>query len=359
MGLWSKITGQFIDIIEWVDESRDTIVWKFPDQDREIKMGAQLTVRESQAAVFVNEGRIADVFPAGRYELTTRNMPILTTLKSWKYGFDSPFKVDVYFVSLRQFANMKWGTKQPIMVNDPEFMLVPLRAFGTFSFQVADPAKFFKEFAGTDPHVTTDELLEQFRSSVVTEFSNALKKSGKSLVEINAKAQDLGTDLAPILAPEFESHGLKLIKFNVESISLPEEIQRELTAQDMEIRKTRRQGTAENEVELQRMMNQATLSQNIPDMQKFMQFQSGLGMQNSGDGSANDMARTMMQMQMMNQMMNQMNNPNTGASPNSGTANMTREQVMATLKELGELKSAGILTEDEFNEKKKELLAKL
>lgn len=359
MGLWSKITGQFIDVIEWVDDSRDTLVWKYPDEDKEIKMGAQLTVRESQAAVFVNEGRIADVFPAGRYELTTRNMPILTTLKSWKFGFDSPFKCDVYFVNLRQFANMKWGTKQPIMVNDPEFMLVPLRAFGTFSFQIGDPAKFFKEFAGTDSHVTTDELLEQFRSSVVTDFSNALKKSGKTLVEINARAQELGAELLPILSPEFEGQGLKLLKFNVESVSLPEEIQKQLTEQDLEIRKTRRGGTAENEVELQRMMNQATLSQNIPDMQKFMQFQAGMGMQNGGDGSSNDVAKTMLQMQMMQQMMNQQNQAAAPANAPGANAAPSREQIMATLKELGELKAAGIINEEEFNEKKKELLARL
>ena len=136
MGLFDKIRNEFVDIIEWVDNSTDTIVWKFPRYQNEIKMGAQLTVREGQAAVFLNEGVVADVFQPGRYELTTQNMPIMTTLRGWKYGFNSPFKADVYFVNLRQFVNQKWGTKNPIMLRDPEFGPIRLRAFGNFSFLV-------------------------------------------------------------------------------------------------------------------------------------------------------------------------------------------------------------------------------
>ncbi|MCS6904941.1 MAG: SPFH domain-containing protein [Bacteroidia bacterium] len=357
MGLFDFIKGQFIDVIEWVDETRDTLIWKFPDQDREIKMGAQLTVRESQVAIFVNEGKMADVFQPGRYELVTRNMPILTSLKSWKHGFNSPFKVDIYFVSTRQFSNMRWGTRQPIMVSDPEFSLVPLRAFGTFNFRVTDAARFFREFAGTDPHVTTDEILEHFRSKVVTEFSNALKKSGKSLVEINFKAQELGAELLPILQPDFNDIGLQLTQFNVESVSLPEEIQKALTEQDLEARRIRKTMGASNEMELQKMMGQANISQQVQDVDKFLKFQTGLGMEKGGESSGGDMMKTMFQMQMAQQMMQNMNNP---SAANASTNNaQTREQILATLKELGELKAAGILTEEEFDAKKKELLSRL
>jgi membrane protease subunit (stomatin/prohibitin family) len=358
MSIFNFIKGQFIDVIEWVDETRDTLVWKYPDQDREIKMGAQLTVRESQVAIFVNEGKMADVYQPGRYELVTRNMPILTSLKSWKHGFNSPFKVDVYFVSTRQFSNMRWGTRQPIMVSDPEFPLVQLRAFGTFNFRVTDAAKFFREFAGTDPHVTTDEILEHFRSKVVTEFSAALKKSGKSLVEINFKAQELGAELLPILQPDFNEVGLQLTQFNVESISLPEEIQKALTEQDLETRRIRKTMGATNEMEMQKMMGQANISQQVQDMDKFLKFQAGLGMEKGGEGGGNDMMKTMLQMQMAQQMMQNLNTPPAN-NPTAASQAQTKEQILATLKELGELKAAGILTEEEFNAKKQELLSRL
>jgi membrane protease subunit (stomatin/prohibitin family) len=376
--IFDFVKGELIEVIEWVDDTRDTLVWKFPDKDKQIKMGAQLTVRESQVAIMINEGKMADVYLPGRHELTTRNMPLLTTIKSWKHGFESPFKVDIYFVSTREFSNMRWGTKQPIMVSDPEFMLVQLRAFGTFNFQVKDAAQFFRNFAGTDSHVTTDELLEHFRSTVVTEFSSALKRSGKTLIEINSRANELGADLQPLLEPEFAKNGLALTRFNVESVSLPEEIQAELTKQDFEFRQRRRSQNIDNEAELQRMINQANLSQNIGDMQKFMQFQAGMGMNNpsssggGGGGDSADMMKMMMQMQMAQQMMQNMPGMNNNAPVNTpppvqqvqNTAppagdNMTQEQVMASLKQLGELKTAGILTDEEFESKKKELLARL
>jgi membrane protease subunit (stomatin/prohibitin family) len=370
MGIFSFIKGQLIDVIAWDDQTRDTLVWRFPDENRDIKMGAQLTVSEGQAAVLVNEGKIADVYPPGRYELTTRNMPLLTVLKSWKYGFESPFKVDIYFISTREFANMRWGTKQPIPVSDPEFSLVQLRAFGTFNIRVADASVFLRNFAGTDRVVSTDELMEHFRSAVVTEFSGALKGSGKSLVEINSRTHELGGELLPRLQPEFSRIGVELVKFNVESVTLPPEIMEELNKQDLEIRKTRRAGTAQNEVELQNMLNKANLSQNIGDMNKFMQFQTAMGMQNMGSGGGtggggNDMMNMMMQMKMAEQMMQNMNlsgGQQPQAQPSAvppAQPKQTKEEIMATLKELGELKAAGILSDDEFNEKKKELLSRL
>jgi len=165
MGLFSFIKGQFIDVIEWPQEDRDRLVWKFPRGDNEIKNGAQLTVREGQVALFVSEGELGDVFGPGRQELATRNLPILTSLRSWKYGFDSPFKADVYFLSTRQFSNMKWGTRNPIMVSDPEFSLVQMRAFGTFNFRITDAAKFYREFAGNKASIETEDILDHFRSN--------------------------------------------------------------------------------------------------------------------------------------------------------------------------------------------------
>ncbi|MCX7607488.1 MAG: SPFH domain-containing protein [Bacteroidia bacterium] len=338
----SFLRRQFIDIIEWVDETRDTLIWKFPDEDREIKMGAQLTVRESQVALLVNEGKLADIYGPGRHELTTRNMPILTNLRGWKYGFESPFKVDVYFVSTREFQNLRWGTQQPVMVNDPDLSLVPLRAFGTFGMRVKDAAVFFREFAGTDPVVTVDEFLEGgFRSLVVTHFSNALKQSGRSLTEINAQANQLGEVLLPLLRPEFERLGLELSRFLVESVTLPEEIQKQLLEQDLELRKLRRK---------------VGMSQEVEDMSRFIQFQAGQAME-KGDGGGAGLARSALEMSMGLQMAQQMQQAASGGG--NKASGEERAQILQTLKELAELKNAGVLTEEEFESKKKELLSRL
>lgn len=376
MGLFDFVKGQFIDVIAWEDDSRDTIVWKFPRKDNEIKMGAQLTVRESQVAIFVNEGKLADVFQPGRHELVTRNMPLLTTLKSWKTGFNSPFKADVYFVNTRVFSNLKWGTPQPIMISDPEFMLVPVRAFGTYNFRVKDAAVFMREFASTDKHVTVDELGEHYRGMIINDFTKSLKKSGSGIQEIFFQSTSLGEQLLPELQPDFEALGLTLTDFSVTGVSLPEEIQSQLTAMDMEARKTRKVGTAQNEVEMQKQMQaqmlelqklkaKADMSQDIGDMNKFLQLQQGLMMENmannpGGGGMMGNMMQGMMGMNMANQMMNQppQNNQQPPAN-NGGEEKMTKEQIMSTLKDLGDLKTAGILTEEEFNAKKAELLKRL
>lgn len=170
MGLFDKLKSEFIDIIEWQDNTNDTIIWKFPRYQNEIKMGAKLTVRESQQAVFMNEGTIADVFQPGMFTLQTQNMPVLTTLKGWTYGFNSPFKADVFFVSTKQFIDQKWGTKNPITIDDQRFGMIELRAFGSFAFRVEDGAKFIKEVAGTDGQYTTDGVTGQLRSLIVTKF---------------------------------------------------------------------------------------------------------------------------------------------------------------------------------------------
>jgi membrane protease subunit (stomatin/prohibitin family) len=225
VGLFDAIRGEFIDIIEWTDSSRDTIVWRFPRHDNEIKMGAKLIVRESQTAVFVNEGQIADVYTPGTYTLQTQNMPILSTLKGWKYGFDSPFKAEVYFVTTRQFTDMKWGTANPVIVRDAEFGMVRLRAFGTFAAKVVDAAALLRELAGTDPQFRTEEVQEYLRQLVVSKLSTALATAGVPMLDLAGQQELLGTRLAGAISQELAPVGISLPKFVIENISLPPEVE--------------------------------------------------------------------------------------------------------------------------------------
>jgi membrane protease subunit (stomatin/prohibitin family) len=228
MGLFDKIRGEFIDIIEWVDRSNDTLVWRFPRYDNEVKNGAKLIVRESQAAVLVSEGQLADVFQPGTYTLETRNIPILTTLKGWGYGFSSPFKVEVYFVSLRVFTDLKWGTKNPVMLRDAEFGPVRLRAFGTYAIRATDPPLLVKEVAGTDAHFTVDEISEQLRNVVVSRFTDILGESKIPILDLAGNYDELGEFLQKRIAPEFNRYGLELAKILVENISLPPAVEEAL-----------------------------------------------------------------------------------------------------------------------------------
>ncbi|MCA6362017.1 MAG: SPFH domain-containing protein [Bacteroidetes bacterium] len=228
MGLFDKLKGEFIDIIEWTDSSNDTIVWRFPRYQNEIKNGAKLTVRESQVAVFVNEGQVADAFMPGMYELTTQNLPILSTLKGWKYGFNSPFKAEVYFVSMRQFTNLKWGTKNPIMVRDAEFGPLRIRAFGSYAMKVKDPKLFLKEIAGTDHEFTTEEINEQLRNIVVTRFSDAVASSKIPVLDMAANYDEFSKLIHEKINPEFNEIGIDLTKLLIENISLPEEVEKVL-----------------------------------------------------------------------------------------------------------------------------------
>jgi membrane protease subunit (stomatin/prohibitin family) len=225
MGLWDKLKGELVDIIEWLDDSRDTIVWRFPRYENEIKMGAKLIVRESQAAVFVNEGQVADVFTPGTYTLTTQNMPILSTLKGWKYGFESPWKAEVYFVNTRQFTDMKWGTQNPVIVRDPEFGAVRLRAFGAFAMRVADPARLLKELVGTDPQFRTEEVQEYLRQLVVSHLGSALATANVPLLDLAAKQLQIGNTLSAVLTDELAPSGIAIPKFIIENISVPPEVE--------------------------------------------------------------------------------------------------------------------------------------
>lgn len=225
MSLWEKAKAELLDIIEWTDDSSDTMVWRFPRFDNEIKYAAQLIVRQSQAAVFVNMGRIADVFHSGRHRLVTENLPVLTTLLGWKYGFHSPFKAEVYFVNTKNFTNLKWGTKNPVILRDPEFGPVRLRAFGTFVARVGDPARFINEIVGTGGHFTIDEITEQLRNLVVTRFADLVAESGIPTLDLSANYDELSNSLTAKIAPEFSEYGLEVTKLLIENIALPPEVE--------------------------------------------------------------------------------------------------------------------------------------
>src|SRR6187551_1142248 len=222
MGLMDYLRGQLIDIIEWTDDSRDTISFRFPDNDAEIKRGAQLIVRESQVAQFVYLGEFGDTFGPGKHTLTTDNIPILTTLKSWKYGFESPFKADVYFVTTRLFTGNKWGTSNPVMVRDQDFGIVRLRAFGTYDFHIVDVPKFLKEVAGTDVHFRLDEFADAMRSRLVSVFSEALAESKVPALDIATRYSELGEALLPLINPVLDAkYGLAMSSFIIENVSVP------------------------------------------------------------------------------------------------------------------------------------------
>src|SRR5689334_8738771 len=217
--------NQFIEVIEWLDESKDTLLYRFPVAGQEIKNGAQLIVRESQAAVFVFEGQVADVFTPGRYTVEGGNTPILSKIGAWKYGFNSPFKSEVYFVNTKQFTDMKWGTANPIMLRDQDFGIVRLRAFGAYSLRIADPAGFIKEIAGTNAHFQTEDIDEQLKRGIVTEFSDALGELKIPALDLAAQYKELGDTIRGKINEDFRTYGIEVTKFYVENISLPPEVE--------------------------------------------------------------------------------------------------------------------------------------
>jgi len=226
MGLADFIRTQFIEIIEWTDESRDTLSYRFPDDDKEIKNGAQLIVRESQSVQFVYLGQFGDLFGPGKYSLTTENIPILTRLKGWKYGFHSPFKADVYYLTTRLFTGNKWGTSNPVMIRDQDFGIVRVRAFGTYDFHIVDAPKFLKEVAGTDNHFRLDEFADVMRSRIVSVFSDALASAKVPVLDVATRYNELGEALLPLINPALkDKYGLEMPTFVVENVSVPQEVE--------------------------------------------------------------------------------------------------------------------------------------
>ena len=226
MGLMDFIKGELLEIIEWNDDSRDTLSWRFPDEDKAIKNGAQLIVRESQTAQFVSTGQFADVFAPGKHTLTTQNIPILSRLQGWKYGFESPFKCDIYYVNTRLFTGNKWGTSNPIMLRDADFGVVRLRGFGTYDFRVVNVPVFLKEVAGTDHNFRLDEFSDTMRSRIVSVFSDALATAHLPALDVASRYSELGDALLPLINPAVSSkYGIEITSFTVENISVPPEVE--------------------------------------------------------------------------------------------------------------------------------------
>ncbi len=226
MGLMDFIKGQLLEIIQWNDDSRDTLSFRFPDEDKEIKRGAQLIVRESQTCQFIYLGQFGDTFGPGKHTLVTDNIPILSTLKGWKYGFESPFKADIYYVNTRLFTGNKWGTSNPIMMRDTDFGIVRARAFGTFDFKVVDVKVFLKEVAGTDNHFRLDEFLDAMRSRIVSVFTDALASAKVPVLDVATRYSELGESLLPLINPALTSkYGIEMASFIVENVSVPPEVE--------------------------------------------------------------------------------------------------------------------------------------
>ena len=344
MALMDFIKKQFIDVIQWTEGDDGTLAWRYPMADLEIQNGAALTVRDSQLALFVNEGRIADLFGPGRYTLTTQTLPVLTYLKNWDKLFESPFKSDVYFFSTRQQIDQKWGTPQPISIRDKEFGAVRLRAFGNYSYRVADPKRFHTEVSGTRGDYTVADLNGQLRGLVLQNISNAIAASDIAFLDLAANQLQFAAALVQQLGPEFDQLGLKLEALQVQNVSLPEELQKIL---DQKIG----MGMVGN------------------DMGRFIQYQTGQAIpgltQGSGGGIAGDAiglgAGVALGQVLAKNLSAGLEGGTTQApeAPPAPVAAIRAEDVMATLEKLGDLKAKGILTQQEFDDKKAELLKKL
>jgi excisionase family DNA binding protein len=306
MAILDFIKKQFIDIIEWTDDSRDTLSYRFPDEDKEIKNGAQLIVRESQVAQFIYLGQFGDTFGPGKYSLTTDNIPVLSDLKGWKYGLESPFKADVYYVITRLFTGNKWGTSNPVMMRDADFGIVRLRAYGTYDFRIVDVKKFLKEVAGTDDHFRLDEFNDTMRSRIVSVFTEALATSKIPALDVAARYAELGEALLPLINPAIgEKYGLQMTTFLVENVSVPPEV----------------------EQAIDKRSSMAAVG-NLNDYVKF-QMAQGMGQGGGGGGLGGAGAELAMGVAMAQQLMNQtgglmaQSTPGIAAAPASGNGGGT------------------------------------
>ncbi|MEO7742220.1 MAG: SPFH domain-containing protein [Usitatibacter sp.] len=226
MALWDKLMTELVDIVEWLDDSNDTLAYRFERYQNEIKYGAKLVVREGQMAVFINEGQLADVYKPGTHTLTTQNLPILATLRGWKYGFESPFKAEVYFVSTRKFTDLKWGTPGPAMMRDKDFGMIRATAFGLYSIRVKEPGIFVKDLVGTDNRFTTQEIQENLRGKIGTRIKELMPSLGIPVIELEAKVVEMGNRLREGLTPDFAAMGLELVEVQVQDVGLPEEVEK-------------------------------------------------------------------------------------------------------------------------------------
>jgi membrane protease subunit (stomatin/prohibitin family) len=280
MGLTDFIRGQFIEIIEWTDDSRDTLSYRFPDDDKEIKNGAQLIVRESQTVQFVYLGQYGDQFGPGKHALTTDNIPVLSRLKGWKYGFQSPFKADVYYLTTRLFTGNKWGTSNPVMVRDVDFGIVRVRAFGTYDFRIVDAPKFLKEVAGTDNHFRLDEFADVMRSRIISVFSDALASAKVPVLDVATRYTELGDALLPLINPALAAkYGLEMATFVLENVSVPPEVE-------------------------QAIDKRASMAA-VGNLNDYVKFQMAQGLEKGGSGVGGIGAEMAVGMSIAQQMMNQ------------------------------------------------------
>ncbi len=289
MGLMDFIRGELLEIIEWTDDSRDTLSFRFPDDDKEIKRGAQLIVRESQMVQFVYLGEFGDTFGPGKHTLTTDNIPLLTTLKSWKYGFESPFKADVYFLTTRLFTGNKWGTQNPVMMRDADFGIVRVRAFGIYDFHITDPKLFLREVAGSDHNFRIEEFAETMRSRLVSVFSEALAMSKIPVLDVAMRYSEVGAALLPLINPALQSkYGIEVTSFVVENVSVPPEVEQAID---------KRSSMAA-----------------VGNLNDYVKFQLAQGME-KGDGAGGVAAQMAVGLAMAQQMMQQQGAPGTAAPP--------------------------------------------
>src|SRR3954462_6567240 len=346
MALMDFIKKQFIDIIEWTEDGDGVLAWRFPMEDREIQNGGSLTVRESQIAMFVNEGKVADVFGPGRYTLTTATLPILTYLQNWDKLFKSPFKSDVYFFSTRQQIDQRWGTSQPVAIRDKDFGAVRLRAFGNYAYRVADPRLFYNEISGTRERYTTEELDGQLRGLMLQNISDAVGQSGVPFLDLAANQVEFAKALQDATAPAFAKLGLKLELVTLQNVSLPEDLQKIL---DQKIG----MGMVGND--MGKFMQYQT-GQAIPEMAKAAGAGGGVAGDAMGIGAGLAMGQVLAQNLQQGL---QGTDPAAAQAAATAAAAVKPDDVMATLEKLGELKAKGILTQEEFDAKKAELLKKL
>ena len=345
MAIGDFIRKQFIDVIEWLEDDNGPVAWRFPVADQEIQNGAQLTVREGQAAVFVSEGRIADVFPAGRYRLSTRTLPMLTNLQNWDKAFESPFKSDVLFVSLRVQLDRRWGTPQPVTLRDQDFGAIRFRAFGNFAWRITDPALFVRGVAGSRERVGAVAVDDPLRAMVVQHLADVAGDSGLSFLDLAANQADFAARIQAVCAPEAARIGVALEQVTVQSVTLPDELQKLLD---------QKSGMAMVGPEMGRFV-QYQMGQSLPDLAKGAS--EGGGGTGGGGGVIGD-ALGLGAGVTLGQMFAQQLQPAAGAAP-ATVQPLRPDEVLATLERLGELHTKGVLTAEEFAAKKAELLKKL
>jgi membrane protease subunit (stomatin/prohibitin family) len=330
MGIFDFLRNEFIEVIDWVETDPTVVLHKFPDKGADIKYGAALTVRPSQVALFVNEGVIADVFTEGLYALETQNLPLLTKLRNWQMGFKSPFKCDIYFISLKNFTQFKWGTPAPVIMRDNQFGQVRVKAFGTYMLKVSDPVKFFKHYSGNRLELSQSDIEDSMRDLISPRFGEALAEANISVMDLVSNLSEIGLRVLPNLLTDFQNFGLEITRFVVTSISLPPDVEA--------------------------FYDKITNMNMVKDMDQLTRFEASQAIGKAAENSGS--AGTLLGMNVgtgLGQVMGEIMKP----SPEKTNSADNKDKIMETIRELGKLKAEGFITEEEFESKKKELLSRL